>query len=75
MGVRPSTPDSTPVIGRSPRHPQVVFAFGHGHWGLMAAPVTGQLVADLVADRTPRIDLSPFRPERFRFIGLLSRPA
>lgn len=69
MGVRPSTPDSSPVIGRSPRHRQVLFAFGHGHWGLMAAPVTGQLVADLVADRTPRMDLSPFRPERFRFIG------
>lgn len=67
MGVRPSTPDSAPVIGRSPRHPQVVFAFGHGHWGLMAAPVTGQLVADLVAERAPRIDLSPFRPERFGF--------
>jgi D-amino-acid dehydrogenase len=65
MGVRPSTPDSSPVIGRSPRHRQVLFAFGHGHWGLMSAPVTGQLVADLVAERTPRIDLSPFRPERF----------
>ncbi len=67
MGVRPSTPDSTPIIGRSARHPRVVFAFGHGHWGLMAAPVTGQLVADLVSDRAPRIDLSPFRPERFSF--------
>lgn len=65
MGVRPSTPDSTPVIGRSSRHRQVLFAFGHGHWGLMAAPVTGQLVADLVAEREPHIDLSPFRPERF----------
>lgn len=75
MGVRPSTPDSSPVIGRSPRHRQVLFAFGHGHWGLMAAPVTGQLVADLVADRAPRIDLSPFRPERFRLIVSGSPPA
>ncbi len=74
MGVRPSTPDSSPVIGRSPRHRQVLFAFGHGHWGLMAAPVTGQLVADLVAERAPRLDLSPFRPERFRLIGSGSRP-
>jgi len=75
MGVRPSTPDSAPIIGRSAQHRQLLFAFGHGHWGLMAAPVTGQLVADLVADRTPRIDLSPFRPERFRLTELLSRPA
>lgn len=66
MGVRPSTPDSAPVIGHSPRHGNVLFAFGHGHWGLMAAPVTGQLVTDLVAGRTPRIDIAPFRPERFR---------
>lgn len=68
MGVRPSTPDSAPVIGCSPRHKRVLFAFGHGHWGLMAAPATGQLIADLVAERTPRIDITPFRPERFAFI-------
>lgn len=68
MGVRPSTPDSAPVIGRSPRHKRVLFAFGHGHWGLMAAPATGQLIADLVAERMPRIDITPFRPERFAFI-------
>lgn len=68
MGVRPSTPDSAPVIGRSPRHKRVLFAFGHGHWGLMAAPATGQLIADLVAERTPRIDITPFRPERFALI-------
>jgi glycine/D-amino acid oxidase-like deaminating enzyme len=43
----------------------VLFAFGHGHFGLMAAPATGQLIADLVAGRSPRIDLAPFRPERF----------
>lgn len=68
MGTRPSTPDSAPVIGRSPRHKQVLFAFGHGHWGLMAAPATGQLIADLIAARTPRIDITPFRTERFRTI-------
>jgi D-amino-acid dehydrogenase len=68
MGVRPSTPDSAPVIGRSSRHKRVLFAFGHGHWGLMAAPATGQLIADLVAERMPRIDITPFRPERFAFI-------
>lgn len=68
MGVRPSTPDSTPVIGRSPQNERVLYAFGHGHWGLMAAPVTGQIVADLIADRVPRVDITPFRPDRFRII-------
>ena len=75
MGVRPSTPDSMPVIGRSPRHPALLFAFGHGHWGLMAAPATGQLIADLVAGRPPRLDITPFRPDRFRITGSVSRPA
>ena len=65
MGVRPSTPDSAPVIGRSPLHPGVLFAFGHGHWGLMAAPATGRIVSDLVAGRTPKIDPAPFSAERF----------
>ncbi len=68
MGSRPSTPDSAPVIGRSPRHPDVLFAFGHGHWGLMAAPATGHIVSDLVAERKPRIDPAPFSAERFALI-------
>jgi D-amino-acid dehydrogenase len=64
-GFRPSTPDSLPVIGRSPRHSGVFLALGHGHWGLMAAPATGQVIADLVAGRPPRLDITPFQPDRF----------
>ena len=37
MGERPCTPDSLPVIGRAPRHPAVLFAFGHGHQGVIGA--------------------------------------
>ncbi len=65
MGTRPSMPDSLAVIGRAPRHRNAYFAFGHGHWGLMAAPATAQVISDLVAGRAARIDLTPFRPERF----------
>ena len=64
-GHRPSTPDGLPVIGPAPRYPNVLLAYGHGHWGLMAAPATGQVITDLVAGREPRLDLSPFRPDRF----------
>lgn len=64
-GPRPSTPDSIPVIGRSPRHPSVLFAFGHGHLGLTMAAFTGQLIADLALGRQPAIDLAPYRPDRF----------
>jgi D-amino-acid dehydrogenase len=65
MGPRPSHPDSKPVIGRSPRHANVLFAFGHDHLGLTMAGITGKLVAELAADRPPSVDLLPFRPDRF----------
>ncbi|MBM3485689.1 MAG: FAD-dependent oxidoreductase [Alphaproteobacteria bacterium] len=65
MGHRPSVPDSLPVIGRSSLHARVFFAFGHGHLGLTLAGITGRLVADALAGRTPRVDLAPFRIERF----------
>lgn len=65
MGYRPSTPDALPVIGRSPRAPGVLYAFGHQHLGLTLGPVTGRLIAALASGRTPEIDLTPYRIERF----------
>ncbi|MGY2050945.1 NAD(P)/FAD-dependent oxidoreductase [Methylobacterium sp. JK268] len=64
-GHRPSTPDSLPVIGPSPRHGGIVYAFGHGHLGLTQAATTGRLVADLLAGRPAAIDLSPYAITRF----------
>ena len=65
MGHRPSLPDSLPVIDKASRFPDIVYAFGHGHVGMTAAPMTGHLVADLILGRTPKIDLAPFRHSRF----------
>lgn len=65
MGPRPSHPDSKPVIGRSPRHANVLFAFGHDHLGLTMAGITGKLIAELAAGKSVSVDLSPFRPDRF----------
>jgi D-amino-acid dehydrogenase len=64
LGFRPSLPDSLPVIGPAPSHPDVFFAFGHGHLGLTQGPVTGRIVADLLAGRDPGLDLAPYRPGR-----------
>ena len=66
MGHRPSMPDSLPVLGHSRATPDVIYAFGHGHVGMTAAPMTGRLVADLVAGRKPAIDIAPFAAARFR---------
>src|SRR5665213_1232100 len=65
MGHRPSMPDSLPVLGHSRATRDVVYAFGHGHVGMTAAPMTGRLVADLVAGRDPAIDISSFAATRF----------
>ena len=65
MGFRPSLPDSLPVIDRLPRHPGVVVACGHGHFGMTAASMTARLVSQLVRGEPPAIDLSPYRLSRF----------
>ncbi|GLK85408.1 NAD(P)/FAD-dependent oxidoreductase [Ancylobacter defluvii] len=65
MGFRPSIPDSLPVIGPSRASRHIVYAFGHGHLGLTQSAATGRLVADLLADRTPSLDIAPLRADRF----------
>ncbi|HTC08480.1 MAG TPA: FAD-binding oxidoreductase [Acetobacteraceae bacterium] len=76
FGSRPSTPDSLPVIGRSPRHRNVIYAFGHGHLGVTFGAVTGAIVGTLARDERPNFDITPYRPDR-QFDGshLLPRPA
>jgi D-amino-acid dehydrogenase len=64
-GVRPSFPDSLPVIGEMPGHPGLYGAFGHSHYGFMMAPRTGRIMADLLRGAGPNIDLAPYRADRF----------
>jgi len=65
MGFRPSMPDSLPAIGRAKVTANVVYAFGHGHLGLTQSAGTARLVADLLQDQPPAVDLKPFSPSRF----------
>jgi D-amino-acid dehydrogenase len=65
MGHRPSFPDSLPVIDRSGRSGDVLYAFGHGHTGMTGGATTGKIVADLIAGRRPDIDIAPFSRSRF----------
>jgi D-amino-acid dehydrogenase len=64
-GHRPTTPDSLPVIGPSPRHAKIFYAFGHGHLGLTQAATTGRLIAEQVFGDRPSLDLAPFAVSRF----------
>lgn len=65
MGYRPSTPDSLPVIGRSPRNPNVIYAFGHGHLGLTLAACTAEMVCGSITCSKPAEQLVPYLIDRF----------
>jgi D-amino-acid dehydrogenase len=64
-GLRPTTPDGMPIIGRSPKHGNLILATGHAMLGLSLGPGTGQVVAELVSGKETAFDLSPLRVERF----------
>ena len=64
-GLRPVTPDFLPLVGRDPEFPALLYACGHSRNGVLLAPLTGDVVADIVLGREPAYDLSPFRPDRF----------
>ena len=62
---RPATRDGLPLIGAVPGARGVYVATGHGVWGILNAPATGEAVAELILDGAARtIDLSPFDPAR-----------
>jgi len=64
MGHRPGLPDTIPVISRSPRYGNVLYAFGHGHMGLIGGSVTGRFIVEMMAGRPTAIDVTPYRIDR-----------
>lgn len=65
MGVRPSFPDSLPLIEQLPGKNGLFAAFGHSHYGMMMAPKTGQIIAGLVTGTPANQDISVFGSQRF----------
>ncbi len=65
MGCRPCFADSRPVVGPAPGQAGLWLCFGHAHWGLTLAAISGRLVADLVTKTAPVVDPAPFAAERF----------
>ena len=72
MGQRPSFHDTLPAIGAIPGLPGVIAAFGHGHQGMTAAPMTGKIVAGLAIGEMPNIDISAYSLTRFGNASLTS---
>lgn len=65
MGMRPSLPDSLPVISNS-RWPSVWFNFGHQHLGLTLAAISAQRLCDaMLQQKTPLPAQAALSIERF----------
>ena len=68
-GLRPCTPDGVPFLGRAPGVENVIVAAGHAMIGISLGPITGKLVAELISDEVPSIDLSAMKVDRFGKVG------
>ncbi|HEY6512009.1 MAG TPA: D-amino acid dehydrogenase [Burkholderiaceae bacterium] len=64
-GLRPMTPDGTPIIGPTPLS-NLLLATGHGTLGWTMAAGTGRVIADLVSGRKPEIDLDGLTMARYQ---------
>lgn len=63
VGSRPCTPDGLPLIGATGAS-RVYVAGGHGMWGIVLGPITGQLLAQTVLKDEAPPELAPFDPLR-----------
>ena len=63
-GLRPATPDGLPVLGAS-ESPRRFIAIGHYRNGVLLAPATAIVMADLLMGKMPAVDLGAFSPRRF----------
>jgi len=63
-GLRPMTPDGTPVIGAT-RIPNLMLCTGHGTLGWTMAAGTGRVMADLIDGKRPAIDMEGLTVSRY----------
>ena len=66
MGRRPSLADTQPLIDYSSVSKNVVYAFGHGHYGLTQSAATGKLVSELIDQKPLSIDIDGIKLKRFK---------
>lgn len=64
-GLRPYTPDGLPILGRVAGPDGFVMAAGHEGDGIALAPITGELIADLIVDDRTRFSLEDYKLDRF----------
>jgi glycine oxidase len=63
-GLRPGSPDDLPLLGET-ETPHVFAATGHFRNGILLAPVTARIMANLIIGKPAGMDISAFSPVRF----------
>jgi len=63
-GLRPGTPDALPILGATST-PGYYVATGHFRGGILLAPITAQIMAEIISGANPSLDVSAFSPSRF----------
>jgi D-amino-acid dehydrogenase len=64
-GLRPCSPDGLPYLGRTARFANLSIAAGHAMMGLSLSPVTGKIIAGLLAGEASPFDLAQLSPDRY----------
>ncbi len=64
-GLRPVTPDLLPIVGADPEHKGLFYACGHSRNGVLLAPLTASVIAELVSRGATSLDVSVYAPDRF----------
>ena len=64
-GLRPASKDGLPILGATPSQPRYILANGHFRNGILLAPATAHVIAQLLTAEPTSIDLKPFSPSRF----------
>jgi D-amino-acid dehydrogenase len=64
-GLRPCSPDGLPYVGRTKKFENLSLATGHAMMGLSLGPATGRLMAEILSDEKPAVDMAMLSPDRF----------
>ena len=65
LGFRPTLPDFLPVIGPSKNYKNIFYCFGHHHLGWTLGPISGKIIAGMIAKENTNLNLSPYSSARF----------
>ena len=65
FGYRPCSADGLPYVGRTKKCTNLIMATGHAMVGMSLGAATGKIVAEIIQEQQPSIDIAIYNPERF----------